>query len=108
MLIVRIRCGCPTLPYEVGLPFCLSAQLSCHDAPIFRLLLKIAREFDSIQCDFLNFSGGSIPQQYINQNIVAMREPYGFKRNEGGSYLQNDFPMRSHPSWLFDVTIRTA
>ena len=42
MLIVRIRCGCPTLPYEVGLPFCLSAQLSCHDAPIFRLLLKIA------------------------------------------------------------------
>ena len=39
---VRARRGQPTLPYIPGHELLHSAQLSCHDAPIFRLLLKIA------------------------------------------------------------------
>ena len=39
---VRTRRGQPTLPYIPRRQMPSSAQLSCHDAPIFRLLLKIA------------------------------------------------------------------
>ena len=39
---VRTRRGQPTQPHVPIRSGPLSAQLSCHDAPIFRLLLKIA------------------------------------------------------------------
>ena len=40
----------------------LASQRSLHNAPIFRLLLKVAVN-GTHQCDFLNFCGGSGSQQ---------------------------------------------
>ena len=40
---------------------CLPSQRSLHNAPIFRLLLKVAVN-GTHQCDFLNFCGGLGPQ----------------------------------------------
>ena len=39
-----------------------ASQRSLHNAPIFRLLLKVAVN-GTHQCDFLNFCGASSPQQ---------------------------------------------
>jgi len=39
-----------------------SSQRSLHNAPIFRLLLKVAVN-GTHQCDFLNFCGGLGPQR---------------------------------------------
>ena len=48
----------------------LASQRSLHNAPIFRLLLKVAVN-GTHQCDFLNFCGGSGPQQIIITGLLA-------------------------------------
>ena len=40
----------------------VTSQRSLHNAPIFRLLLKVAVN-GTHQCDFLNFCGGHGPQR---------------------------------------------
>jgi len=48
----------------------LASQRSLHNAPIFRLLLKVAVN-GTHQCDFLNFCGGSGPQRIIITGLLA-------------------------------------
>ena len=45
-------------------PLLEASQRSLHNAPIFRLLLKVAVN-GTHQCDFLNFCGGSGSQQHL-------------------------------------------
>ena len=54
--LVRIRRGRPALPYKPLAMEFPSAQLSCHDAPIFRLLLKIAVSLTASNVTFSIFA----------------------------------------------------
>ena len=47
----------------------LASQRSLHNAPIFRLLLKVAVN-GTHQCDFLNFCGGLGPQHMLSLEIA--------------------------------------
>ena len=47
-------------------PLLEASQRSLHNAPIFRLLLKVAVN-GTHQCDFLNFCGGSGSQQQTSR-----------------------------------------
>ena len=63
--LVRIRRGRPTLPYKPLAMEFPAAQLSCHDAPIFRLLLKIAVSLTASNVTFSIFArlrAATIPQ----------------------------------------------
>ena len=46
-----------------------TSQRSLHNAPIFRLLLKVAVN-GTHQCDFLNFCGGLGPQHILSLEIA--------------------------------------
>ena len=46
-----------------------ASQRSLHNAPIFRLLLKVAVN-GTHQCDFLNFCGGLGPQRRVAAGAV--------------------------------------
>ena len=48
---------------------CSASQRSLHNAPIFRLLLKVAVN-GTHQCDFLNFCGGLGPQHILSLEIA--------------------------------------
>ena len=52
---VRTRRVRPTLPYMPQPGYVPLAQLSCHDAPIFRLLLKIAVSLTAFNVTFSIF-----------------------------------------------------
>lgn len=53
-----------------------SSQRSLHDAPIFRLLLKIAVSLTAFNVTFSIFGAASCRQQYIKQTVY-----------EGGKFL---------------------
>ena len=53
------------IPRDLG-----ASQRSLHNAPIFRLLLKVAVK-GTHQCDFLNFCGALVPQHFGEHLAVA-------------------------------------
>ena len=52
---------------------CQASQRSLHNAPIFRLLLKVAVN-GTHQCDFHNFCGAFAPQQMLDAKANALRQ----------------------------------
>ena len=60
-----------TLPRDTPMPIhALSSQRSLHNAPIFRLLLKVAVK-GTHQCDFFNFCGAFGPQHKADTCLYA-------------------------------------
>ena len=57
--LTHVSAACNAI--AIALHQCVS-QRSLHNAPIFRLLLKVAVN-GTHQCDFLNFCGGLGPQR---------------------------------------------
>ena len=79
---------------------CDSAQLSCHDAPIFRLLLKIAVSLTAFNVTFTIF----VRLRAANNTSSIFREDQTIEE-----FLKNIyFPVDSRPSWLSDVAIVTV
>jgi hypothetical protein len=52
------------------------SQRSLQDAPIFRLLLKVAVK-GTHQCDFINFCGGVTPQLLTTMGARGVRQTQG-------------------------------
>ena len=50
-----------------------ASQRSLHNAPIFRLLLKVAVN-GTHQCDFLNFCGGLGPQPFSFRGVASAQK----------------------------------
>ena len=69
---------------ELPVPHALASQRSLHNAPIFRLLLKVAVN-GTHQCDFLNFCGALGLQHEIVPNFVE------HVRNAGASLKLHPF-----------------
>jgi len=79
----------------------LASQRSLHNAPIFRLLLKVAVN-GTHQCDFLNFCGGlglqqfnyirdasyNVQQSFIGASLFISVTPY-----EAGTWTPGNAPM---------------
>ena len=56
--------------FNASLNLALPSQRSLHNAPIFRLLLKVAVN-GTHQCDFLNFCGGLGPQHTMYLRLAG-------------------------------------
>ena len=76
-----------------------ASQRSLHNAPIFRLLLKVAVK-GTHQCDFLNFCGAAWPQRMWIMNSVAPCMHWGFSMS-ARSKCQQPFP--EHASYMHSL-----
>ena len=98
---VRTRRGQPTQPHVPIRSDQPSAQLSCHDAPIFRLLLKIAVSLTASNVTF------SIFVRLRAANNTPINSSTEKRSQHQVAFRIINFPGRSHPSWSADVAIHT-
>ena len=79
--------------FQVSYIYLLPSQRSLHDAPIFRLLLKVAVN-GTHQCDFLNFCGPfkvqlaqRILQATLSKRPAKLEQKYDYNAEKSMSYL---------------------